>query len=380
MRIAVMGSGLVGAAVARDLHAVDTYSVVALDSDSRRVTGLARYGVRGQVRDLSDPDTVRRVASEFDLVVGALPGRLGAGAVATILREGRPVVDISFFPEDPGELDRLARSSGVPCLIDCGVAPGLSNLILGWEESERGPLDSVESFRCLVGGLPVVREAPWEYKAPFSPADVIEEYTRPTRLRRNGRDLIRPELSELELVKLPGVDELEAFNTDGLRSLLSSSSVPDLSEKTLRYPGHAEKIRVLRDAGLFGEEPIRVAGGQDLVPRRITERLLFEAWQYEEGEPDLTIMRVEIEGTIKERAVRRTYDLLDYFNPVTGISSMARTTGYTCTAMVHLVAGGQWNRPGAFAPEAVGRAGYFSEVRQHLATRGVELGLKKEEL
>ena len=368
-----MGCGLVGAAIVRDLAAEPDYAVSALDADPTRVADLSAQGIDCRRADLTDAAKVRDEATAADLVVGALPGRLGARAVAAALEAGRPVVDISFFPEDPAALDRVARSADVPCLIDCGVAPGLSNLILGREEAS---LDLVNSFRCLVGGLPVVREPPWEYKAPFSPADVIEEYIRPARLRRDGSTITLPAISELELVELPGVGQLEAFNTDGLRSLLNTSRARDLSEKTLRYPGHAAKIVALRDAGMFSEEPVRVSGGDEVVPRRVTERLLFDAWRYAEGEADLTVMRVEVEGERDGQAVRRTHDLIDHFDRLTGVSSMARTTGYTCTAMVKLVATGDWREAGVAAPEAVGRdPACYQAIMEHLAARSVTLSV-----
>src|SRR5690606_27639269 len=163
-----------------------------------------------------------------DLVGGSVPGLVGSRTVERVLQEGIPVVDISFFPEDARGLQPLAARAGVPCLVDCGVAPGFTNLVLGRMEAE---LDEPHSFQALVGGLPVERTWPWDYKAPFSPGDVIEEYVRPARLRRDGRDLTLPALSEPELVHFPGLGTLEAFNTDGLRSLLHTCRAPNMVEK-----------------------------------------------------------------------------------------------------------------------------------------------------
>jgi saccharopine dehydrogenase-like NADP-dependent oxidoreductase len=234
-------------------------------------------------------------------------------------------------------------------------------------------MDETTSFRTLIGGLPVERGWPWEYKAPFSPADVIQEYVRPARMRLHGEEVTLPALSEVELVHFPGLGTLEAFNTDGLRSLLRTSSTPTMVEKTLRYPGHAERMRMLRDAGFFSDREMMAPCGR-VRPREVTETLLFNAWQFEEGEPDLTVGRFTVEGVEDGRRVRHTYNLLDYYNPDTETSSMARTTGYTCAAMARVVAKGLWTEPGVAPCEVVGRnEACYDFVLEHLAERGVSL-------
>jgi len=370
LRIVVLGGGRVGSAIVRDLAAEENFSVLVVDVDPVAAERLTRFGADCIAADLSDPNTVSKAVAGADLVVGAVPGFMGYRVVEQVLREGRPIIDISFFPENAFELDELAKEAGVPCLVDCGVAPGLSNLISGHTDDY---LDVTHSFNCLVGGLPVKRSLPWEYKAPFSPGDVIEEYTRPARLRRGGENISLPALSEIELVDFPGLGTLEAFNTDGLRSLLTSSRAPEMVEKTLRYPGHAEKIRMLRDTGFLSSKGILVASGQ-AAPRDITEALLFSAWQFEEGELDLTVMRIVVEGEKEGKALRHTYELLDYYNTETETSSMARTTGYTCTGMVRLITNGTWDQPGVAPPEIVGRnVECFDAVIGHLKDRRVHV-------
>lgn len=377
MRIVVLGGGRVGGAIVRDLAAEDDFDVLVVDLDPVRVEAMTEFGADGVVADLSTPDNVSKAVADADLVVGAVPGFLGYRTVERVLAEKRPIVDISFFPEDAFGLEALAEEAGVCCLVDCGVAPGLSNLVLGRMEAH---LDETRSFHCLVGGLPVERTWPWEYKAPFSPGDVIEEYVRPARLRREGREITMPALSDVELVHFPGLGSLEAFNTDGLRSLLRNSRTPNMVEKTMRYPGHAVRMRILRDAGFFSTKQIQAASGA-VVPRDVAEALLFNAWQFEDGEPDLTVMRIVVEGVKDGTPVRHTYNLLDYYNTDTETSSMARTTGYTCTAMVNLVARGLWTKPGLAPPEIVGRsAECFDAVLEHLRARGVHVFERIDEL
>jgi lysine 6-dehydrogenase len=281
------------------------------------------------------------------------------------------VVDISFFPEDPFGLDELAKAQGVTAVVDCGVAPGLGNILLGYHAAQ----GSISSYRCLVGGLPVKRSWPWQYKAPFSPVDVLEEYTRPSRLVEAGKVVTRPALSEPELVNMDPVGTLEAFNTDGLRSLLvTMPDIPDMAEKTLRYPGHIEYIRVLRESGFLSAEPVIVNGAQ-VRPIELAAALLFPDWRLEEGEPEFTIMEV----TIRSGSGTTSYQLYDTTDTQTGFSSMARTTGYTATAAARLVLDGAFSRKGICPPEYVGmEPGSFERVLADLAERGVKVESRTE--
>jgi saccharopine dehydrogenase-like NADP-dependent oxidoreductase len=365
----VLGAGRVGRAVARDLAAEPGWRVTAADRSAAALADLAaRAPVAVTAADLGDPAVLARLAADADLVVGALPSLLGYRALAAVIDAGRPYVDISFFAEDPFTLDERARARGVTAVVDCGVAPGCSNLILGRLAAD---LDAVDRFVCHVGGLPAVRTWPWEYKAGFAPADVLEEYTRPARLVENGEIVVRPALSEPELIDFPGVGTLESFNTDGLRTLLTTQRVPAMKETTLRYPGHAEKMRALREAGFLSPQPIEVDGVR-VAPLALTSRLLFAQWRLEEGEEDLTVMRVAVEGCRDGRRERHTFNLLDRFDAASGLSSMARTTGFTCAAIARRVAAGEFRRPGVSAPEHLGAdAACFRRVMDDLASRGV---------
>jgi saccharopine dehydrogenase-like NADP-dependent oxidoreductase len=369
VRLTVLGAGRVGGAIVTDLARDGAFELYVADMSESRLARLDRLpGVTTVETDLADRAQVARVVRDADLVVGAVPGHMGLATLRAVVGAGKSVVDISFFPEDPFVLDAEARAHGVMVLPDCGVAPGCSNLILGhlahsWEQVDR--------FACYVGGLPVERRLPWEYKAPFSPADVIEEYTRPARFVEHGVAVTAEALSGLEHVDFPGLGTLEAFNTDGLRTLLTTVQVPFMVEKTLRYPGHAERMRTLRDAGFFATAPV-VLDGVRVIPRDLASRLLFVAWELDEGEEDLTVMRVVAEGVDRGRPVRTTFDLLDRYDRATGTTSMARTTGYTCTAVVRTVAQGLWREPGVTPPEFLGRdPACYAFVLADLAERGV---------
>jgi saccharopine dehydrogenase-like NADP-dependent oxidoreductase len=350
MRITVLGAGRVGSAIVRDL--AGEFAVTAVDSSQPALARLAGIsGVATVAADLGDTGEVSRAVASADLVVGAVPGFMGFATLSTVIAAGKDVVDISFFAEDPFRLDSEARARGVRAVVDCGIAPGCSNLFAG---RLGATWDRLDRFACYVGGLPVVRRWPWEYKAPFSPIDVIEEYTRPARLVAGGVQVTVAPLTDIELIDIPGVGTLEAFNTDGLRTLLRTMQVPFMVEKTMRYPGHAEKILLLKESGLLSEEELTV-GGVRVRPCDVTARALTAAWHLDEGEEDVTAMRVTAEGMSGGRAVRFSADLVDRYDVAGKVTSMARTTGYTCTAAVRLLARGLWREPGIAPPELLGR-------------------------
>jgi saccharopine dehydrogenase-like NADP-dependent oxidoreductase len=205
-----------------------------------------------------------------------------------------------------------------------------------------------------VGGLPVVRRLPYEYAAVFSPIDVIEEYTRPARYIEHGELIVKPALTDIEPLDFAGVGTLEAFNSDGLRSLAVTFPVPDMKEKTLRYPGHVALMKALRDTGFFGKDPVNVKGAM-VRPLDLTAALLFPAWQLPEGEEDLTVMRVVVEGEKNGTKLRYSYDMLDRYDRDTKTTSMARTTGYTCSVAARLVAAGAYTQKGISPPEYLGQ-------------------------
>jgi len=262
------------------------------------------------------------------------------------------------------QLDKLAKEKGVTVITDCGVAPGMSNFIVG-RYNEEMKIDAIEIY---VGGLPKVRKKPFQYKAPFSPADVIEEYTRPARLMENGFIVTKPALSEVEWLQFDEVGTLEAFNTDGLRSLLyTMPHIKNQKEKTLRYPGHVDIIISLKESNFFSEELIEV-NGVKVSPLKVTSQILFNEWKLGLEEEELTVMKVMLHGEGKTIEL----SLLDYYDKETKTSSMARTTGYTCTAAVNLLAQNLFSEKGVFPPELVGKhKNCFDFVLNYLRERNV---------
>ena len=372
-KIMVLGAGLVGKTIAMDL--AKDFDVTSADVNENALDGVKSLGIKTQQMDFNDTDALRQLLTPVDVVVGAVPGFLGFETARTVIEAGKNMVDISFFPEDPFALDRIAKEKNVTIITDCGVAPGMGNIILGYHNQRM----KVHHYECLVGGLPVVREWPFEYKAVFSPIDVIEEYVRPARYVQNSQLIIKEALSDPELIHFPGVGSLESWNSDGLRSLIKTMpNIPNMIEKTLRYPGCIEYLRVLREAGFFSYEAVDVKGVK-VRPIDLTAKLLFPKWKLGPGEEEFTVMRIRLKGDEKGRTISYEYDLLDKTDKPTNTLSMARTTGYTCTAAVNLVLQGKFLRKGICPPEYLGEdQGCYDFILDYLRQRGVVYNISEE--
>lgn len=358
--IVVLGAGIVGSVIAREM--AKTHEVIAIDHSEERLNQLRKNNPSIQClqKNLLDSSiNFKELLFPASLVISAVPGFMGHEILKQIIIAGKNCVDISFFPESIKELNELAIQNGVSIVMDCGVAPGMSNLILGYYE----PKMKIEEFVFYVGGLPIKREKPFEYKAPFSPIDVIEEYTRSARIRKKGSNQVVPAMSGLENLQFEGVGQLEGFYTDGLRSLLDSfPNIPEMTEKTLRYPGHTELIETLRSIGFFKKEHIEA-----------TAKVLIECWKQTEDDHDLTVMKVLLRGIYNQKETIITYSLLDFFDKNESISSMARTTGFTCCAMAECLLDNRFTKKGVFPPEIPGKEEYiFNFIISFLKNRGVE--------
>ena len=352
MNVLVLGCGLVGRPMALDLANDESFNVTVADINLKNLKKIpTALPIKKMQKDLSNPDQLKSLFKKADIVVNAVPGFMGFNALKEIIKAKKNVVDIAFFPENPFELDELAKQNNVTAVVDCGVAPGMSNLLAGYVDSI---LDKTETVLIYVGGLPVVREFPYEYKAGFSPIDVIEEYTRPARYIENGALVIRPALSDPEFLNFDEVGTLEAFNSDGLRTLAETLTAPNMKEKTLRYPGHIDKMRMLRESGFFSQDEVEV-NGVKIKPIDFTSKLLFPMWELKEGDEEFTVMKIIIEGEKDKKKIRYTYNLLDRHDEKTNTHSMARTTGYTATTVVRLLAKGMFDQKGICPPEYIGQ-------------------------
>ncbi|HEV8609847.1 MAG TPA: saccharopine dehydrogenase C-terminal domain-containing protein [Thermoanaerobaculia bacterium] len=344
MRITVLGAGLIGRIIARELASEEETKVSVFDADEAALERVGRETHASvYAADLSRPEAVSSAVAQADAVVGALPGALGSAMLRAVIEAGKPIADISFSRDDPLQLETLAREKGVTAVVDCGVSPGLSNFFIGRAARD---FNEVDDARIYVGGLPFVRHWPFEYAAVFSPADVVEEYTRPARIFEEGRLVTRPALSEVERIEVPGVGTLEAFLTDGLRTLLRTVPARTMKEKTLRYPGHAEKMEILREVGFFDETLLELRGGVRFAPRDVTEHLLSRAWQLGDEFEEFTYLKVIVTGRKLGRTLRTRFELFDRTHRASGTTSMARTTAFPCLVIARMLARGEYRDPG----------------------------------
>ena len=350
--VIVLGAGMVGSSMAIDMATKHAVTLTDLSYDVLENARQKCKGLTTQQLDVNNKTELQDIIKQHDLVINAVPGFLGFETLKNIIEAGMNVIDIAFFPENSLELDALAKEKNVTAIVDCGVAPGMDNVILGYYNEKMKLTD----FECLVGGLPKIKKWPFFYKAPFSPIDVIEEYTRPARYVENGKEIVREPLTDCEYVDFDKVGTLEAFNSDGLRSIIyTMPHIPNMKEKTLRYPGHVEYIRVLKESGFFAAEKIEVNGDM-ISPLDFTSKILFNEWKLGETEEEITVMRVTLKGENADGQIEEVvYNLHDEYSAETKTSSMARTTGYTATAAANLLLDGLFNEKGVFPPELVGK-------------------------
>jgi saccharopine dehydrogenase-like NADP-dependent oxidoreductase len=373
-RIVILGCGPVGKYIAIDLCEDPDFEVVSVDINQQTLEQLAaEHPIETRVEDLSTSEGVTRVIGDADIVIGSVPGPMGFQMLEAVIRAGKNIVDISYFLEDPFELDELAREMGVTVVVDCGVVPGISNIILG----DHMRTMKVTDYEVFVGGFPKSRETPLAYKTDFPVLEVFEELTAPGKSVENGKIVERMSLAETRTIEIPRLGTMACLNADGLRTLLRTCApeIPNMFEKNLRYPEYVEQMRIFDDLGFFSQDSIDV-NGVSVRPIDVTSAIFTPIWNYEPGESDLTVMRLIISGEENGKPVTYTYDMYDEYDEATRTPSMSRTTGYNCNAVTRLVLDGSFASPGINGPELVGRVdGCWERVRKYLADRGVRLDL-----
>jgi saccharopine dehydrogenase-like NADP-dependent oxidoreductase len=369
MKVIVLGAGMMGRVMAEDL--AHDFDVTCADINPAALDSLAQQHEIKTIRcDFNHAQELAHLIRSFDLVMGALPGHLGFSVLKTVIETEKNFIDISFFPEDALALDSQAVGKNILAVIDCGLAPGYCNMVAGYYSNRM----QIESYVCMVGGLPCHPQPPFYYKAPFSPADVIEEYLRPARMKQNGQIIVKEALSDCESVYLPEYGTFEAFNTDGLRTLLFTlPEIKEMKEKTLRYPGHASLMKTLREAGFFSSDKIRI--GETFVSlREVTTAMLARQWQYQQGEEDFTLMSITLQGEMNGQKKEIVCTLYDRYHQPSSTMSMARTTAYTATAVARLMADNKISCRGICPPEFIGRQPTcFKFVTDYLMKKGVSI-------
>jgi saccharopine dehydrogenase-like NADP-dependent oxidoreductase len=373
LKVLVVGSGKVGSEIARDLaRSSEVDSVIVADALPKNLKNVRGYEkIRTRYLDISQRKPLLDTMRQADLICGALPGRLGFQLMTYAVEAHRDLVDISYTPENPFKLHSKARDQETIVVPQCGVAPGFTNMCVG-DASRR--LGTITKVRVFVGGLPQKPTPPLNYRIVFSLEDVINEYSRPARIIEDGKEKMVEALSGRGFLNFPGVGRLEYFITDGLGSLPRSfPKVREMFEYTLRYPGHAEMMNTLRVLGFFDREEVQV-NGSSVIPRKLSIALLKGTMSM--GRPeDLLALRVDVEGSGGKRSTL-SYRILDYYDPRSKVSAMARTTAYPCTSVALLVGQKKLRSVGVVPPEKIAKdPSHFGFVLSRLKSKGVKVGM-----
>ncbi|MCD6243754.1 MAG: saccharopine dehydrogenase NADP-binding domain-containing protein [Candidatus Korarchaeota archaeon] len=361
-----------GKAIAYDLYERVTGSNLLLVDKSRESLDEARKLVNKadiRVADLSNAEEIYRIIKDVDAAVSALPGKFGKIAWIAAVKAGVDMVDVSYSPDDPMHFHVQANDAGVTIVPDAGVAPGLSNMMAGRAYAQ---LEEVRELKIYVGGIPENPIPPLGYLVTWSPEDLIEEYVRPARVVKDGNIVEKPAVSELEKVIIPGVGELEAFLTDGLRTMLKTlKGVKLMEEKTLRWPGHAEKIELLKTLGYLDRKPVDL-NGTGIPPADMTAKLFRE--RLKGDSKDIVVLRVIASGRSSLNDMEIEYRMVDRYDESTGFSAVARTTAFVATGILKLITEGTIPGPGVIPPEVIGMdENLFSSIAEWLSWRGIKI-------
>ncbi|MBU0623851.1 MAG: saccharopine dehydrogenase family protein [Candidatus Thermoplasmatota archaeon] len=373
MKVLVLGSGMMGAEIAHDMcDSNDVSEVIVADLDKKRTDGvvarLKRNKVSGKRLDVKDVQATKKLMKGFDVAVCALPDGLNTFASKAAIGTKVHLVDLAYGHRQL-EFDGPAKKAGITIVPDCGVAPGLTNILAAHGASL---MDEVDDIRIVCGGLPQKPLPPLGYRITWSTWGLINMYCGKARIVRDGKIVEVDAMSDLERIEFPGLGELEAFTTDGLSTLLVTmkGKVRTMVEKTARYPGHAEKIMTMRDLGLFDTNPVDV-GGVKVVPRNMAVSVLNKTLRRGD-ERDVTVLRVDVAGKKDGNDVERSFVMVDRFDEERGVTSMARTTGYTAAIVARMVARGDIGERGVVPPEtAVGKV--FKRFVSELEDREVRI-------
>lgn len=372
MRMLVLGAGLQGSACAYDLLQNPAVSQVRLadlrfDHLPSFLAPLSGPRLIPTTLDVRDREAVLAVMRESDAVMSAIPYYFNLQLADCAVEAGVHFCDLGGNTEivfQQKALGDRAKAKGITVVPDCGVAPGMVNIF-----AEHGirQLDTVDSVRIYVGGLPQQPEAPLNYQIVYSLEGVLDYYTTLSWVVRDGKRAQVVALSERETVAFPEpVGDLEAFHTAGGLSTMAwryEGKIPTMEYKTLRYPGHAEIMETIRALGLLDLEPVDVKG-QKVVPRELFVSVVGPRLTKPKGR-DLLALRVTVAGARKGKPATRRFDLIDRYDEEHGISAMMRTTGYSLSITGQMQVRGEVAPPGVWTPdECMPAEAYISELRK----------------
>jgi lysine 6-dehydrogenase len=379
MRVLVLGSGNIGSTAAEDIaRSLSDADIVVADKDETKARTVSERIGKSNVSwiqlDSMNRTQLARTLKDFDLIVGFLPGNLGYNLVKACIEEKRNTIDVSYMAENPLRLNQAAKRAEITIVPDCGLAPGISNFLVGRAFRK---LDKVNAVHIMVGGLPEEPIPPLGYTITWSPESLIDEYTRKATIIKRGRRVQVEALSGVEYVQFPKVGKLEAFFTDGLRTLLDTiDGVEEMWEKTLRYPGHAEKVKLLEALSFFKEDKTKVES-IEVSPRKLTVKLLEKTLKNPEIK-DFVALKVIVTGVENGEETSYMYHMLDRFDEKHRVTAMARTTAYPTSIVAKLILNRAIKERGVVPPEKLGMDDRVSSIFwDYLKKRGIVIREEK---
>jgi lysine 6-dehydrogenase len=383
MKILVLGAGRMGLGAAFDLaHNSDCESVTVADVDLERaravVQTIGHAGVRAAQVDVANHAQVVELMRGHDAAISCVVYSYNLQLARAAIEAGVNFCDLggnNAVVASELALDEEAKRARINIIPDCGLAPGMVSVLVAHGAAR---FENLEEIHIRVGGLPQHPRPPLNYQIVFSVEGLINEYIERARVIRDGRIIEIDSMTEIERLSFPApFEELEAFQTSGGTSTLPEtflSSVRELDYKTIRYPGHCEKFRLLVDLGLCSSEAIEVDGAR-VSPRRLLGEMLLR--HLPADEPDVVLILVEFRGRPvgKSSAETLRYYIIDRFDEATGLSAMQRTTSFPASIIAQMMARGEITEKGAIPQERCVPPESF--VRE-LARRNIEITMTTE--
>ena len=376
MKILVIGSGMMGRAIAHDLCKHSNFDNITIaDKDDETLQSAKKFLEGKNIGfvnlNVKDANEIKKHFQNIDIAISAIPYKLNYDLARIAIETKTHFLDLggnNGIVEKERNLFEQARKRDVTIIPDCGLAPGLVSTITR-DIVER--MDSVDYVKLRVGGLPVDPKPPLDYQIVFSPNGLINEYTEDAMVLDHGQIVEKKSMTDIETIQFSEpFKDMEAFITSGGCSTLPytyKDKIDYLDYKTIRYPGHCEKFKILLDIGLGGEKVIRI-GEQEIVPRKFLIGLLMKNLPTDGR--DVVLIKVLSEGLKDGKKIRLEYTLIDYYDEKNGITAMMRTTGYPVSIIAQMIEDGTINQKGVFCPEEIVPPGPFFE---ELEKRGIQI-------
>lgn len=378
----VLGAGKMGVVLAKDLIVSDSdFRVTLVDVDFNALKHAKKFIQSERLetvqRDIEDQEQRDKIIEGKDVVLCALLHRHSLPVLESAVRMGVHFVDIvGEFTLERREFDEEARNKEIIALSGCGVSPGITNVCVG-----RGVelLDETENALIYVGGNPVEAKPPLRYRIVYAVNSLLGLYERKALVLIDGKLTKVAALSAVEHIEfLPAFPEMECFYTDGLSSLvhtMQGTIKGELSEKTIRYKGHAAEVQVLKECGFFSSVAIEVDGVK-IIPRRVTESILDTKIALGDDQ-DVTLLRVVVSGKKSGESTTHVFEMVDYFDQEKTYTSMAKTTAFPASIAAQMIINGEITKRGVVFPEEIFIGELYEPFIDALKSRGVLVSHQK---